>query len=116
MRLPFKPIGLHSDNPIPADEVPTDFSADAETESALTTPSPPSTSSSTDGLNNASTGPAVSNGEEADEKSEGEEEKKELIDWWAYVISKIKAAKVWAAAVTTKIHQGTTEPARERVR
>ena len=101
-------MGLHSDDPIPADDVPADFSAYAENKSS------PSTSTSTDEPSTVPTRPVISGGENADEGiSDEEEEKKELSKWWAYVITKIEAAKAWAAGITAKIHKGTTEPANE---
>lgn len=102
LRLPLKPIGLHSDDPVPAHEVPTDFSVHAENESSLISPAPPSTSSTTDDPNNAPAVPVLSNGEEADDISEGEEDEDDLSDWWTYVVSKVEAAKAWAAGITTK--------------
>lgn len=108
LHLPLKPIGLHSEDPNPADDVPVDFSTDAENKSSLTAPAPLLTSISADESSAAPTSSVISNGEEADEDSED----KELSEWWAYVISKIEAAKAWAAGITTKIHKGTTEAAK----
>ena len=113
LRLPLKPIGLHSDDPNPADDDPADFSADAEHKASLTAPALSSVSTSADEPSVVPVKPVISNGEDVDQVSNGEEGKEELSDWWAYVISKIEAAKAWAAGITTKFHKGTNEPTKE---
>ena len=112
LHLPLKPIGLHSDDPNPVEDVPADFSADAENNSLLTAPEPLSTSSSADEPSAEPTRPVIGNGEDAGDDGDEEEDKEELSEWWAYVISKVEAAKAWAAGLATKIHKGTPEPAK----
>ena len=114
LRLPLNPIGLHSDYPSSADDVPTDLPAKPEKLTAPTAPTPATASIGVDEPPPEANRPVISDGEDVEGDSEGEKGKEKLSEWWAYVISKIEAAKAWAAAITTKIHKGTSEVAEEQ--
>ncbi|MCJ1409010.1 ectonucleotide pyrophosphatase phosphodiesterase [Ptychographa xylographoides] len=120
LRLPLRPIGLHSDDPTASEEGPTD----PPTDPPSTAPTLPTTAPFSAPLPIGIDAPApvvpprpvvgpvddsldgdAGNGDSEDKGSEkeneqGEEEKeKQTSDWWRYVVDKVNGVKNWAASL-----------------
>ncbi len=90
LRLPLKPVGLHSDASALTEELPDDFpSSSREKTSSASGGSP----INVDEPQPEPTRPVVSDTLKSDEKEKAE---KEIALWWASLIGKLQAAKQWA--------------------
>ena len=104
LRLPLKPVGLHSDSPeepTPADEPSLPLDPEVPDE-----PIKPTEPSSTDIATDQNTDAEVSSDEQAvgdEEQTAKEQAKKKMKQWWAYVVAKMKAAQAWANKVVASI-------------
>jgi len=103
LRLPLKPVGLHSDKGAPPDEIP----ADPPIEMGDGNPSTKTTQiTATIGVEIPDvepTRPVVHDGNTPN--TDGKGKKQTSSDWWAYLIAKIEAAKGWASGVLSKIKE-----------
>ncbi len=103
IRLPLKPVGLHSDKGAPPDETP----ADPPIEMGDGNPSTKTTQiTATIGVEIPDvepTRPVVHDGNTPN--TDGRGKKQTSSDWWAYLIAKIEAAKGWASGVLSKIKE-----------
>lgn len=131
LRLPLKPVGLHSDlpeeptppdGPTPPDDPDDPNDSDEPTPPDEPTmpekPSPPAKPSSPDNPNDAlkDTGPGITSDQEAtadelaaETEEQKEEAKEEMNEFWAYVKAKMKAAEEWANKVIASLkanHKG----------
>ncbi|KAL8714992.1 MAG: hypothetical protein Q9225_006445 [Loekoesia sp. 1 TL-2023] len=88
LRLPLKPIGVHSDRPPAADDIPEDLSSDAETGSV----SPPNDSQEAD------IGTATNEENEASTNNV-----KGGDSYWTFIKTKFEEAKAWADDLITKL-------------
>ncbi|KAF4537122.1 Type I phosphodiesterase/nucleotide pyrophosphatase/phosphate transferase [Lasiodiplodia theobromae] len=132
LRLPLKPVGLHSD--VEPEESPADPPAPAAETTTLaghvlsSTPSAPSSSPSATAAQSSvaaaassaaaatTTAPAPSNeetseggddegksdGDDGEGKKGDEEEKEEKMSWWEWFTDKVNSAKGWAVDVANK--------------
>lgn len=87
LRLPFVPIGLHSDLPPTDDDSPTDLPSDS---TAIVPANADMTTSATSVMNTPTSQP------ESDSKANDQEESK---SFWDYLKAKLDAAKSWAVGV-----------------
>lgn len=101
MRLPLKPVGLHSDDPDSAEDHPTDLPSDAEA-SAMTNPS-----KDTNGLDNALTIQRPKNGNDTTEGNDVDNKRPSPLLAWFF--AKVEAIKAWANEVTNKEKEATNQ-------
>lgn len=105
LRLPLKPVGLHSDDPSSVEDRPTDFSPDEVSPSALESAE-------------ASKATSVSGGKvtviEVDKATgEQKETKVEMSNLWSYFKSKMAAAQAWANKVIAGLKNHHEESEKE---
>jgi len=98
LRLPLKPVGLHSDQPNSADDTPIDFPPDKTSSEA---PNVSDTSETSQENNLASNEMTVV--EENEVTGEPEETKVEMNKFWAYVKAKMASAQEWAKKVLASL-------------
>ncbi|KAI9819589.1 MAG: ectonucleotide pyrophosphatase phosphodiesterase [Pycnora praestabilis] len=100
LRLPLKPVGLHSDANAPLVQVPEDPPSQPNVDTVAEVPPPPSYSAAFNesiaiDLSDAELVRPVIDDDSGTDKEESEKDK-EIDAWWAYAIAKINAAKQWA--------------------
>ncbi|KAI9876169.1 MAG: hypothetical protein M1830_007091 [Pleopsidium flavum] len=97
LRLPLKPIGLHSDMNSPQDGTLPDPPIEMGDEKPSTETTPVTT---TTGVGMEITRPVVHDGNSPNANGKGKKENSGA--WWAYVMAKVEVAKGWASAVLAK--------------
>ncbi|KAL9137286.1 MAG: hypothetical protein Q9175_001512 [Cornicularia normoerica] len=124
LRLPLKPIGLHSDEPTSVDDNIPDLPA--ETSHIDNSPTEPNLTASRVQTNAPVGGASSSDIKSADpietdividtaqpeDEEQSEETKEELDNFWALVKAKVKAAQQWAKEVIASLkanHKGAAE-------
>ena len=93
LRLPLKPVGLHSDHPSPADDTPTDFAPDKLPPIA---PEPSDNSETAKGNDPEEEKLTIIDEESPDKQKET---KIAMNKFWEYVKAKMAAAQEWASKV-----------------
>ena len=114
MRLPLKPIGLHSDESS-ADDTPTDFAPDpaskaSNASAAASTPNVSGTPQADDPAN-----AMVTIIEEDKVTGEQKESKIAMTKFWEYVKAKMAAAQAWAKQVLGNLkgnHNNENDPSK----
>lgn len=101
IRLPLEPIGLHSDEENPPNDIPADLPNEGSVETPSTENTQVTPTIGVDIPDVEPTRPVVHDDEPPDGKEKGE--KGSSAEWWKYVLGKIEAAKVWASDVFSKI-------------
>lgn len=104
LRLPLKPVGLHSDQPNSIDNAPVDFSPDKKPVSASGSAQVSSPSQESSLADDAV--PIAGSGKETEEQKET---KAEMNKFWSYVKAKMAAAQEWAKQVLSSLksnHEG----------
>ncbi len=97
LRLPLKPIGLHTDIPSSTNDSPIDFSPDEVL--------PPETPASSGIPESALTVTEVANATETPKET-----KVDMNKFWAYVKAKMAAAQEWAKKVIASMKQNNKDP------
>ncbi|KAL8690961.1 MAG: hypothetical protein Q9218_003719 [Villophora microphyllina] len=94
LRLPLKPIGVHSNQPSSTDDSPEDLAADVDEviSSPILNATPGTTTS----------GAAPIDDEETEDASTSTSTK-EADDYWVFIKGKLEAAKVWADEMIAKL-------------
>ncbi len=96
LRLPLRPVGLHSDNPSSAEDSPTDFSPDGMPPAMPASPEISEPNNTSD--------------EEVEATGTPKETKEEIQKLWAYAKAKMAAAQEWAKKVIASLKDNHKDP------
>ena len=110
LRLPLKPIGLHSDKSAPSEEALVDLSPEPEHVSSSALPLVTGPSIGVDVPEVIPTRPVIEDGAES---KDSEVKEKPVSKWWASFISKVQAAKEWIESHIHKATNGNADDTKE---
>jgi hypothetical protein len=92
IRLPLRPIGLHTDNDAPVLETPDDLPEHGPGPENLPTSSSSGAAKLASTLKNDAPAVATSEPDSASDKSEGEKQKSSSTSWWGWLTAKVDGA------------------------
>ncbi|KAF2088229.1 nucleotide pyrophosphatase family protein [Saccharata proteae CBS 121410] len=123
LRLPLKPVGLHSDDDAEPSELPEDpptsgpatssvvsssatstvLGAESEAPTSIAMSVAPSNINVSPTSTTTNTSPSAETGSPNEDGSENDDEKSKSAKWWEWFVDKVNEAKTWAADAAGKV-------------